>query len=315
MLARRGRLLCLATAALALGAAAMAWACVPGSYLHAGPTFGAPGSSFTITGQEFDGGSVEIRWGSDSGPLLASAQAAAFSVSVQVPANAADGVYLVFALTRNADGSVREMNRTPFEVTRTGAPGQVADGGWGQRPTDPGARVPAPATTSPAAPAAAKGVAVAPPAPRTLPLPAQRAGLQTTGAPKAGAAPDRGGSATRSSVGAPASGARFFAYPGTGTAATTSAAAEAVARPGTAGAAGRHASPSGRSATADLWSGFGKDSSAGFGAAGAHSADEGSAGRLALPAALLGFGLMALLGGVAVAEKRRRARLARASRR
>jgi hypothetical protein len=298
-------------AVLGLGVAAVGWACVPGSYLHAGPSFGPPGSSFTISGQEFDGGSVEIRWGSQTGPLLASASGSAFSVSVQAPADAVDGVYLVFALTRNADGSVRETNRTPFEVTRTGAAGVVADGGWGQQKTDPGARTPAPAT-SPLAPTVSKGAAPVPPAARALPQAGQQASSQTSGAPTSGSAPGGAESSTGSSGSAPASQARFFAYPGRGAGATTSAAVEAMSRPSAATAARRTGSPSGRSATADLWSGFGTGGSPSFGA-GAGSAAEEPGSRLALPATLVGLGLVGLLGGTLMAGRRRRARPVRAS--
>ncbi len=146
---RRGSLLCLASAGFALGSAALAWACVPASYLWMEPASGQSGQSVAIHGQQFEGGSVEVRWGSETGPLLATAPTANFTVTVEIP-NAAAGVYIVLAITRRPDGSIREWARTPFEVT--GSSSQVpasssegagssppvawSDGGYGQRPPD-----------------------------------------------------------------------------------------------------------------------------------------------------------------------------------
>lgn len=126
--------LLVATAALCLGVAASAWACVPASYLWAEPAYGPAGSEVAVNGKQFDGGSVELRWGSETGPVLGMAHSGDFTQNLEVPETAADGVYMVLALTRAEDGSIREWNRTPFEVTSSGAPSSWGDGGWSQRP-------------------------------------------------------------------------------------------------------------------------------------------------------------------------------------
>lgn len=144
-------LVLVASTALAMSVAALAWACVPASYLWAESAFGPPGGTITVNGKQFEGGSVEIRWGSESGPVLAVAPDADFATTVEVPNPAEDGVYMLLALTRNQDGSIREWNRTPFEVTRSGSPSSWGDGGWSQRPPDPAVQ-PSPSPGGNAAP-------------------------------------------------------------------------------------------------------------------------------------------------------------------
>jgi len=69
------------------------------------------------------------------------------------------------------------------------------------------------------------------------------------------------------------------------------------------------ATPSARSAAGDLWSGFGSSQTPSLLAGGAPEAAGGGAGSpLAVGLGLMGVGLMALVGGFAMAETRRRRR-------
>ena len=77
----------------------------------------------------------------------------------------------------------------------------------------------------------------------------------------------------------------------------------------------RHASsaangsrPTTQAASGDLWSGFGKSSSLDGSRTGGTAPDGGPGGQIALGLALLGLGAVGLVGGLAVAEGRRRRR-------
>ena len=67
------------------------------------PTTGPAGSAFTVTGSGFPAADVEIRWDTQSGPLLATATGPDFSVPVVVPDDAVPNSHPVLAVVRNGN--------------------------------------------------------------------------------------------------------------------------------------------------------------------------------------------------------------------
>lgn len=117
-MARRAICAALAVAALGLAGAALAWACTPNSYVtFTGPDSGPPGTQTTLNGQYFSAGAaVEIRGGSESGPLLATATGPSFNVGLTIP-DVPPGVYYIVATARNSSGQVEGQAMAPFAVT------------------------------------------------------------------------------------------------------------------------------------------------------------------------------------------------------
>lgn len=144
----------LAAAALALGQAAAAWACVPQARLVSllPQASGPAGSQVTVAALAFDPGPAEVRWNAPDGPLLATAQGPTFSAPVTVP-DVATGLYTVVVIMRLPDGGVGSAGTAAFEVT----------GLAGSPPAGP----PPPASPPPAAsaphpePASSPGLAMA----------------------------------------------------------------------------------------------------------------------------------------------------------
>lgn len=105
---------CGAAAILAIGPA---WACTPAQgSIKASPSSGASGVSTTVTGSGFPAQSVEIRWNSPAGPLLATTSGPTFSAAVTIP-GASPGAYYLIAQSRDALGSVTSSSSVPFQVT------------------------------------------------------------------------------------------------------------------------------------------------------------------------------------------------------
>jgi hypothetical protein len=88
--------------AIVLSIASVAWACSPQCTIELmGPNSGPAGTEVTITGARFIG-PVEIRWGSETGPLLGEApnyDDKGFTVRVTIP-QAQPGVYMIVAVTK-----------------------------------------------------------------------------------------------------------------------------------------------------------------------------------------------------------------------
>jgi len=98
--------------ATVFAAASLAWACTPQAFLVLSPNAGPAGTSRTATSAAFSDSPVELRWGSSSGPVLATGSGPSFSASFTVP-SAAPGYYTVVAQT--ADGQGRALAQ--FRIT------------------------------------------------------------------------------------------------------------------------------------------------------------------------------------------------------
>lgn len=97
----------------------LAWACTAQAPVDVRPATAPPGAGITVDGGSSPG-SVEIRWDSAEGPLLATAPAEnGFAVGVRVP-DAAPGVHTVVAVVRGDDGRVLSRGNVAFEVTAPG---------------------------------------------------------------------------------------------------------------------------------------------------------------------------------------------------
>lgn len=133
--------LVLAVAGGVMAASAIAWACVPGAQLRAEPEFGAVGQPATVHGEGFPALPVELRWGTSTGPAVATAQGPAFAQEFVVP-NVPDGVYTIIAVPQRAPAEAESsppyspMSRVAFEVTGTGARGNWGGGDWEQGRSD-----------------------------------------------------------------------------------------------------------------------------------------------------------------------------------
>ena len=127
--------------------------------LDLSPATGLPGSTVTVTGTGFAAGEVEIRWGSESGELLATATGPDFSVDVTVPPDAPPNSHPVVAVVR--EGSGVSTSNAPFQVTSPEMTAPVettpATPPTGEAPSD--ATVPTTAARPPApTPAAGGGI-------------------------------------------------------------------------------------------------------------------------------------------------------------
>lgn len=81
------------------------------------PESGRAGAPVLVDGGEFEpDGPVKIRWGSATGPLLASASGPTFSTAVTIP-DVSPGPYTVLALEYDNQGKVAGRAETAFQVT------------------------------------------------------------------------------------------------------------------------------------------------------------------------------------------------------
>jgi len=147
MSSRRFLLGGIATSAVVLAAASLAWACVPQGGFTLNPTEGAAGSRVAASGSGFEAGQpVEIRWESRTGPILATTTGPAFNnVPITIPADAAPGVHFISAANTGEHGD-HSATAASFEVTAAAQEPPVT-------PTpQPAPAAPAPAPTPPPAP-------------------------------------------------------------------------------------------------------------------------------------------------------------------
>lgn len=130
---RTALLVSLGLIAIPLGAAAVtAYACTAVATLSDSPGAAAPGSTITVTGNFFgthnpadatSAGPVQLRLGSLTGPVLATASpsgtARSFSVQVTIPANAVPGDTFIAATQNTATGTpvYGTPARQPFTVS------------------------------------------------------------------------------------------------------------------------------------------------------------------------------------------------------
>lgn len=123
------------------------------------PSTGPPGTTFTVTGSGFAAAEVEIRWDSQSGPLLDTAIGPDFSVAASVPDDARPNSHPVVAVVRN--GNAVSTSTTAFQVT----PAPVEDTSTTTTPpptaapttvTEPATTTPRPTTAAPVTTAPAR---------------------------------------------------------------------------------------------------------------------------------------------------------------
>lgn len=294
--------------ALVLGGASMAWACTRSPNIYLSPSFGAAGSQTQVNGGSFlPGEPVEIRWNSKDGPVIGHATPGAnysFSVAVVIPSKAPDGVYYIVATA---------------PASRAQASFQV--GSRVSRSSDPEPR-PEPNTSASGSGSEATS---------------SNGGGQTSGSTAGGSGssfgagqqsgdlgfaeqPQNGSQATAAPAAQTASSANQATQPATGRAGAPAGGAvstgESATGPGRAAAPAptpgdEERSPTPRSATADLWSGFSSANTASL-APGLDNPAPASTGTtpMALGVALLSAGMAALGLGFGAAELRRKRVLA-----
>lgn len=309
-------------AAVVAATASLAWACTGLPQINvdsrraAGPdseaggdiASGPPGTRVFINGTEFGSGPVELRWDSMTGKLLATTTGPSFSVAVTIP-QATPGVYTILAVqsddARNATGQAR----TPFEVTNPSAePGTSATptvGGGAAQGSNTRTRASG-ADTQGSTGAAGAGDEFAVGGTVTSSEPSQS--TLSNSPPGVGAGQSSSGSAASSATGATASPARSGLGGATApTAATAPTEAGAlVPVPGEESLANT-ASNLQRTVSADLWGGFQSGTiSLNGGGASEPATTQGPWFALGMGLLVASAGLIAMLGGFAVAEVRRR---------
>ena len=120
-MSRRFVLASVGVLAVVLASVSLAWACVPQGSLSLTPKVGPAGSTVTAKASGFPAGStVEIRWGSKTGPLLKTGTGPSFSTPITIPA-AAPGVHYVSAAMT---GEHRDHSATvaAFQIVVAGVP-------------------------------------------------------------------------------------------------------------------------------------------------------------------------------------------------
>lgn len=266
-------------AAIALAGAGLAWACTDQANIYLSRSSGPPGTQVTVEGELFADSMVEIQWHgteTSSGTLLATAEGSSFSVVVTIP-EAPEDTYSIYAVAPHEDGSSApygDASRS-FVVTSQDPPtgeaetsGETAGGTAGRRS---GERT---VTASGGRHSRAD---------RKTPAPASREPLaQVTDA---------------------------------GVVFGDSVASQPVTKAGRENRNGNGSEPrssiepaSPRFAPDQLWSGFGPGPDASLlpGAEDAGQLRSDGTSQLALGIWLLGFGLVTISGGFAIADMRRR---------
>ena len=169
--------MCLTVAAVALviGATSYAFACSAGASMDdLSINQGPRGSEVTVSGSWFNFangqnvvvGPVEIRWGSEAGPLLATATEDQWTVKVTIP-DSPPGFYLITAASYTANREVVNRNSQTFRVTGPATTTSPTAGG-STNTGDPGPasnNTPAPASVTSVEPAVATPAATPTPAP------------------------------------------------------------------------------------------------------------------------------------------------------
>ena len=109
-----------------LGPLSVAWACTGASASTSlSPASGVAGSTVVVTGANYAPGTVEVRWGGVTGPILGTTPGGNFTSTVKVPAEAPAGVYYLVAVQRDGAGGVESKVADTFEVT--GGPAGASD--------------------------------------------------------------------------------------------------------------------------------------------------------------------------------------------
>ena len=101
---------------LVLGAS-VAWACGPLAITEVSPHSGFAGSAAKVSGDEFPGGRVEVRWDTGDGPLLATSEGPSFSVDITIPPSASRGVHYIVVRGVPRTGLGYRQSTVVFEVT------------------------------------------------------------------------------------------------------------------------------------------------------------------------------------------------------
>ena len=290
---RRKVLVATFAAVLVLVPVAIAWACNPQAHVSLDRTSYQPGQSMTIYGSYFPGkASITVSYPGGSQTVTTSAGGGFTLSGIAVPSQ--PGNYSVSA-SRPTGGFAPASFSVASPQPSSGSPSQQAPQ---TQPADSGT----PKSTAPSyrAPSTTRSQRAGTVKQQSDPSPPQQQQRTTTAAPPAAAQPVFRGSA------APAPAAQTYT-------ASDPVAAAAPARRGERAARsrgeGRRApaavTPSQQTAISDVWSGFepGRTPSLTT-AAGAPQGGTGSA--LAWGIGLLAVGLFGLVGGLAVAEGRRR---------
>lgn len=119
---KRIHLALLLSAAIAVGVALPAWACVPQPLVTIEPAASGPaGSEVTVEGVALNG-RVEVRWNAIDGPLLATGSGPEISAAVAIP-SVSPGLYSVVVVEREPGGGLGSSGRAAFLVTGDGGPG------------------------------------------------------------------------------------------------------------------------------------------------------------------------------------------------
>lgn len=117
---RRARLMVLSilgTVSVCLAMAALAWACTPQAFISLSPSSGPPGTAVTVSGHGFvAGGRVDIRMGAVNGAPIATATGATFAVTVTIPQSAAAGYQLLGAIGYDTAGQAQGSAAQTFLV-------------------------------------------------------------------------------------------------------------------------------------------------------------------------------------------------------
>lgn len=95
-----------------VGLAGSAFACEPQATMSVNPRMGPAGGTTTAKGESWDASTIELRWDSVSGQLLATAQGPTFETSVRIP-DAPEGVHYIVAVGK------RGRAAAAYEVTST----------------------------------------------------------------------------------------------------------------------------------------------------------------------------------------------------
>lgn len=123
-------------AAVVLAAMSFAWACGPQPYISLDPASGTAGTVVSVAGRNFQDGTLEIRWSSANGHLLATTTGPEFSTQVTIP-DAAPGSYVIMGVQYEENGDFRGTpGRATFEVQSTQASPPPDDGGSSKPPEE-----------------------------------------------------------------------------------------------------------------------------------------------------------------------------------
>lgn len=114
--------------------AGLAWACTPQAWISISPRSGPGGSRAVVDGGGFGKGTVEIRWNSSEGEVLATPTGPNFTASVMIP-QVPEGTYTVLAAQSFDSNNLKTYRaRAAFTVT-SGSSSQTS--GQGTRSEDP----------------------------------------------------------------------------------------------------------------------------------------------------------------------------------